>query len=144
MEDYHNNPDPAKVGVQILGITKYMSAAQKEALKILPDYFIAQGIEPEIYYREPGGMGPMLLEAIEAYLPQVMNGLAATIIYDVSKKVCYAISNWAKMRIKTQSQEEKGTNERPVRATLYGPTGEILVMKDIYEDREDILKDFPS
>lgn len=143
-ENHHNNNDTTKIAIQILGNMKYMDDTQKEALKTLSDYFKAQEFEAELYYREPGGMGLATLEVIDLFLPPVMAGLATNIIYDASKKAYFAISKWAKMRIKKQPQKGKEINERPVRVTLYGPTGELLFIKDIYEDREEIVKELPS
>lgn len=88
-------------------------------------------------------MGITPLEIIELYLPQIIIGFATNMLYAASKKIYSTVFNWAKMRIKTQAREEKAATDRPVRVTLYGPTGERLLVKDIYEDREDTFKEFP-
>lgn len=45
------------VRVEVLGHADYMEPEQLSVLEKLPNYLLAENVDSDLYYREPGGMG---------------------------------------------------------------------------------------
>lgn len=124
------------VRVQVLARTDYMDAEQRELIDELPNYLRAEGFEPDIFYREPGGRGAAPLEEIVLYLGQNM---AAGGIGSATWAAVAALTRWARKRIQRQRPSTNSPNQEPsmtvyVSVNIYSGEGAHLTNINITAD----------
>lgn len=133
------------VRIEILGRTDYMQPEQLAMIYELPDYLRAEGIEPDLYFREPGGMGAPPIETIAMF---VGASLASGVVYDLVKESVRATIKgaiaWGRERIRRQPPEGEPLEGRRVSITLYGPKGELLKVVDVTKDDVNDIFTHPS
>lgn len=126
--------------VEVLGRTDYMESKQLSTIKELPQYLLAEEVDADIFFREPGGMGIAPLETIELFLAPCVSSL----LYDLAKASIKALIEWSKKRIQQQPPENEPPEGRPVHVTLYGPKGELLKIIEVTRDDVNSLFTHPS
>lgn len=137
-------PEPIKVKplipvqVEILGRTDFMEPEQLSLIERIPGYMENEGLEAEIRFREPGGMGG-ILESISLFIQDpaaqgwiaagaalakdAVKDLAKDSILKVAKSAARAVIDWSKDRL----HQKKGASEDDkIQIMVYGPTGEQL------------------
>ena len=80
------------VRVEVLGRTDYMQSEHFRILEELSDYLLAEKVDSDVYYREPGGMGPPPLETIAVFTG---TGIASGMLYELAKALTKTVIDWA-------------------------------------------------
>lgn len=133
MPDNTTEPQPlGVVRIEVSGRSDTFEPQRRELIEELPDYLRAAGIESDLFYKEPGGMGLPPLESITIYVADVAAaGLLGTIMGAAARSAI----KWARNRLRREPQSTETTEERPVRIALYGPNGEVLKFIEVTEAR---------
>lgn len=111
------------VRVEILGRTDYMEQDRLEMIGELSEYMRGEGLTADIYYREPGGMGPPPLEVITIFIG---TNIASALIGAAAVASIKAAVAWARERIRRHFPASVSPDADFVQVTLYGPNGEFL------------------
>ena len=122
------------VRVEVMGRTDYMQPEQLSALEELPDYLLAENVDCDVFYREPGGMGLPPLETIAIFTG---TSIASGALYDLAKAAIKAAISWSRERIRRQPPENEPPQGCAVRVSLYGPRGELLKVMEVTRDAVD-------
>ena len=134
-------PRLGMVRVEVLGRTDYMGPEQLSALEELPNYLLAENVDADVFFREPGGMGLPPLETIAIFTG---TSVASGALYDLVKAATKSAIAWSRERIRRQPAENEPPESRPVRVTLYGPKGELLKIIEVTRDGVDNPFTHPS
>ncbi|WP_333894119.1 hypothetical protein [Mycolicibacterium gadium] len=129
--------DPARptVHVQVLGRADYMKHDHLALIEELPEYLAAEGLAADLFYREPGGLGP-ILESIAIF---IAGAAASGPIGDLSSAAIRGAVAWAHKRIRHEPRVAEGEEKPAVVVTVYGPKGELLKHVEVTSDEGDQL-----
>lgn len=129
------------VRVEVLGRSDHMQPEQVLAVEELSDFLLAERVDSDVYFREPGGMGLPPLETIAIFTG---TSIAGGMLYDLAKAVLKAAVAWGRERIRRQPPDGEPPQGRPVRVTLYGPKGEMLKILEVTREGVDHQFTHPS
>lgn len=118
--------------VEVLGRTDRIEPRRLAMLNRLPDYFVAQGFEPDLYFREPLGAASGSLEEITlvlgARVASADVGLAAW-------AAMTAVAGWVPERIRLDHPDADRSVLQPfVSLCLYAGDGVRLTIASITTD----------
>jgi hypothetical protein len=120
-----------------------MEPERLAAIRELPNYLRAEGIAADLYYREPGGMGPF--PPIESITMFIGTSIASGLIGRAAWASLSAAVRWARERLRREPPEDPEVAEEPtVGVMLYGPKGELLKHISVTRDDVDDLFTHPS
>lgn len=121
------------VHVEVLGRTDYMEPDHLALVEELPEFLAAEGLAADLYYREPGGMGP-ILESIAIF---IAGAATSGLIGDLSGAALRGAVTWAHKRIRREPPVAESEAKPVVAVTVYGPMGEVLTRVEISGDEND-------
>ncbi|BBY62084.1 hypothetical protein [Mycolicibacterium helvum] len=121
------------VHVEVLGRTDYMEPDQVALVEELPEFLAAEGLAADLYYREPGGLGP-ILESVAIF---IAGAATSGLIGDLSTAAVRGAVAWARKRIRREPPVAEGEAKPIVAVTIYGPTGEVLARVEVSDDEDD-------
>ena len=113
------------VRVEVLGRTDYLGHKRVAMINELPDYFRAEGFEPDLYYREPGDGETEGVEDIRLFLAL---GMASGVIGSAAWAALDAVGAWVPERIRREyPHEEFSPLQQQVTVNMYAGDGVRLV-----------------
>lgn len=125
----------AVVRVEVLGRTDFMESEQLELIAQIPAFMRTHGVDPDVYFREPGGKGYSPLESIALFVGGLGVGVAGDLLKETANAAIKGIVAWSCERIRRQPTGDAPPEGQAVQVVLYGPRGEQLKIVEIARDR---------